>query len=543
MTKIRNQHKIIMQKLYLLTLATLAAASSVAQTATPLMKDLPSPSRKTLSLQQASLQQKAPAKTEDASSWGEWESAGTGTFTIDDGLALFLGLEEWSGSFEGIKVYHRTNTENASSQQYKFEGIYNDATIVVDYDANTSLCKVLPQPTNIDAYGMPLDVIDMASVFELYGEEWGGMTQEEIEETASGYASYTYFIPELGRFYLYLGYITDGIEDLVSITDCTFQLDGIEDMSVTIKAAAFYKDVSDMTATLNFPSGVGECRYGCFEGIMTQEKINAVIRNSSGVISTKEAGQVELTAKDGNGLYTIVAITFADNGTPLEWDYAEYTYTPSSNEGWTSLGEGEFKTDMFESLFDLNLPAYQVEVQQNSENPSLYRIVNPYGETCPYPELSLRAQDYGYDTYLVFDTTDPERVFFKPSNLGIDTGGGWWIAANNGYFTEVIEGKTASADSFGSLKDGVISFPKKSVLVTCDEMSIFGGEDGYWYYGNESGKLSLTLPTGSGVESLPATTCGNKTFFNMQGMKVASPTKGTMVIERNGSSVIKKVIR
>lgn len=530
-----------MQKIYLFTLAVLAATSSVAQAASPLMKDLPVLSRKTLSLQQTHLQKKSPAKTDDVSSWGEWQSVGTGTFTIDDGLELFLDLEEWVGSFEGIKVYHRTNTENASSQQYKFEGIYNDATIIVDYDANTSLCKVLPQPTNIDAYGMQLDVIDMASVFELYGEEWQGMTPEEAEEIAAEYASYTYFIPELGRFYLYLGYITDGIEDLVSLTDCTFQLDGVEDMSVSIEAEAFYKDVSDMTATLMFPSGVGECRYGCFEGILTQEKINAVLSNSSGVITTKETGSVELTAKDGNGLYTVVAITFSDNGTPLEWDFAEYTYTPSSNEGWTSLGEGEFKTDMFESLFDLNVPAYQVEVQQNNENPALYRIVNPYGENCPYPELSLRAE--GFDIYLVFDTTNPDRVFFKPTNLGIDTGGSWWIACNDGYFTEEIEGKKAPASSFGKLAEGVISFPTKTVLVTCEEISVFGGEDGNWYYGNGSGNLSLTLPDASAVESISSVGNEKKEYFNLQGVRVASPQKGTIVIERSGSNVVKKVIR
>ena len=530
-----------MKKIYLLTLSLLASATMATQAASPLMKDLPAPASRSLSLAKPSSQKKAPAKTDETITWGEWQPAGTGTFTIDDGLELFLGLEDWVGAFEGIKVYHRTSTENASSQQYKFEGIYNDATIIVDYDANTSLCKVLPQPTNIDAFGMPLDVVDAASVFEIYGEEWQGMSPEEIEETVAEYAPYTYYIPELGRFYLYLGYITEGIEDIVALTDCSFQFDGVADMSVTVDAKAFYKDISDMSATIVFPSSVAECRYGCFEGIMSQEKIDAVIHNDSGVVSINEAGKIDLTAKEGNGMYTIVAITFATNGTPLEWDYAEYTFTSSSSEGWTSLGEGEFKTDMFESLFDINIPAYKVEVQQNIDNPSLYRVVNPYGLNCPYPELSLRAE--GFDIYLVFDTTNPDKVFFKPTNLGIDTGGEWWIAVNTGYFLEEIQGSTANASTFGKFKDGIISFPAKSVLTTCENMSIFGGQDGTWYYGNGSGTLSLTLPEGSAVDSMTTANSENKEYYNLQGVKVTAPAKGTMVIERNGSSVVKKVIR
>ena len=532
-----------MRKNYLFTLTVLAAASTSTLAATPLMKEIHSPSNRILSLQQAGITKKAAAKAAEESSWGEWQPAGTGTFTIDDGLAIYLGLEEWTGSFEGIQVYSRSNSENASSLQFRLEGVYNGADIIVDYDANTSLCKVNPQPTNIEAYDMPLDVIDFGTLFELHGEDWLGMTPEETEEIASEYGSYNYFIPELGRFYLYLGYITEGIEDALAITDCTFQLDDAEDMSVSVKADAFYKDIAEMNGSVTFPSSVVECRYGCFEGILTQDKINYVLNNSEGVNRISNAGQVELSAEQGPGLYTIVAITFAENGTPLEWDYAEYTYTPSSNEGWTSLGEGEFKTDMFESLFDINVPSYKVEVEINNDNPLLYRVVNPYGADCPYPELSIKAETEGFDTYLVFDATDAERVFFKPTNLGIDTGGGWWIAVNDGYFTEEIDGKNASSSSFGSLKDNVISFPKNSVIVTCSEISIFGGEDGNWYYGNSSGSLSLTLPAGSGVDSATTEANSKREYFNLQGVRLTAPENGTMVIERNGSKVTKKVIR
>ncbi len=529
-----------MKKIYFFVIAALTSITGLAQPTKSILKNMEAPLRLKHSVQ--SIDKKhIPAKVTEDSSWGEWELTGTGTFNLDDGLEVFLGLEEWVGSFEGKNVYMRTNSENPSSQQFKFEGIYNGADIIVDYDATTSLCKVMPQPTNIDAFGMPLDVVDFGTLFELHGEDWLDMSPEEAEEMAAEYGSFNYYIPELGRFYLYLGYITEGMEDALAITDSNFQLDGIEDMSVSIKADAFYKDLSDMNCTVSFQSAVAECRYGCFEGILTQKDINDVLENASGVKTIEKSGEVALSADNGNGMYTIVAITFSENGAPLEWDYAQYTYTTSSSEGWTSLGEATYKSDIFESLFEIDIPAYKVKVERNIENPSLYRVVNPYGGDYPYPELSMKAE--GFDIYIVFDTTDPNKVFFKPTNLGIDTGGGWWIAANYGYFTEEINGKPAPANSFGKLSDNVITFPKNSVLTTCEHISIFGGEDGKWYYGNDSGTLSLTLPDESAVESLSTINEETTEYFNLQGLRLTKPQKGSMVIERKGSSTVKKVIR
>ncbi len=530
-----------MKKFYSLAVIALASASALALPVSPQMKDLSTPLRLKHSVQSKSTKMNAPSKDNEDVSWGEWQMAGTGTFTLDNGFEDFLDMSEWTGEFNGINVYSRTNSNASSSIQYKLEGIYNNADIIVDYDANTGLCKVMPQPTNIDAYGMPLNVVDCGTVFALYGEEWLGMSKEEVMEIADMYAEYTYFIPELGKFYLYLGYITEGIDDMLCVTDCTFQLDGMGDMAVSVDAETFYKDAADMKALITFSADVPLCRYGCFEGILTQEKIDAVLNNAEGVKSLTETSYVDLDSSKGPGMYSVIAVTYSDNGTPLEWNYAEYTYTPSSSEGWTSLGKGTFTTDTFESLFDISISPYEVEVEQNIENPALIRIVNPYGENCPYPELSLRAE--GFDIYLVFDTSDPEKVFFKPTNLGIDTGGEWWIASNAGYFFEAIQGEKASKNSFGKFAEGEISFPAKSVLVTCENISIFGGNDGSWYYGNASGNLSLKLPTQTFVESLLENADSTPEYYNMQGIKLVSPTKGTMIIEHHGNTVTKKVIR
>lgn len=530
-----------MRKIHCLSIIALASVSASALPAAPRMADLSAPLRLRHSIQSTSVKKNAPSKAADEATWGEWRMEGTGTFTMDTGFDDFLGMPEWTGDFEGINVYSRTNSDASTYVQYKFEGIYADVDLIVDYDAATGLCKVMPQPTGIDAFGFPLDVVDCGTVFELYGEDWLGMSHDEAMESAEMYGAYNYFVPELGRFYLYLGYITEGFEDMLCLTDCTFQLDGVEDMTVSVEAEAFYKDASDMKALVKFPDSVYSCRYCCFEGILTQNNINAVVNNAQGVKTLSETAEIELDSSKGPGMYSVVAVTFSENGTPLEWDYAEYTYTPSSSEGWTSLGMGTYTTDTFESLFDINVPPYEVEVEQNIDDPSLIRIVNPYGENCPYPELSSRAE--GFDIYLVFDTSNPDKVYFKPTNLGISTGGGWWIASNAGYFNEVIQGKDTPASYFGRLADGVISFPANSVLVTCEDIDIFGGAPGSWYYGNGSGTLSLTLPTQTKAESLSDNIGQNPVYYNMQGVEVAKPQSGAIVVERRGNKVSKKIIR
>lgn len=529
-----------MKKFYLLSLMALAAASASAATPSPRMADLPTPLRLKHSLKSASTMKHAPAKADEVS-WGEWEMAGTGTFTLDDGFEAFLGMPEWSGSFDGINVYSRTSTTDSSTMQYKLEGVYNDADLIIDYDANTGLCKVMPQPTNIDYFDTPLEVVDAGTVFALYGEEWQDMSPEDVQYIAEYYWDYNYYVPELGKFYLYLSYITEGIDDVVCLTDCSFQFDGVEDMSVSVEANAFYKDASDMKAMISFPESVPLCRYGCFEGVMTQDKLVAILSNAEGVKSLTESAQVDLDSSKGPGMYTLVAVSFSENGTAVELGYAEYTYTPSSSEGWNSLGNGTFTTDMFESLFGITIAPYEVEVQQNIENPALIRVVNPYGENCPFPYESLRAD--GYDIYLTFDTSNPDQVFFKPTNLGIDMGGGWWIACNYGYFAKELQGGKPAATAYGKYADDVISFPAKSVLVTCENMKLFGGEDGTWYYGNGSGTLSLKVPSQSGVESVSGTSAELPMYYNMQGVKVDAPAAGSIVIERRGDAVAKKIIR
>ncbi len=85
---------------------------------------------------------KAPAAQTDAE-WSEWHEYGTGTFTIDDMFDAFLGTS-YEGSYPGVKVDCRQNLTDPTKEQYRFNGIFNNATIVFDFDRTTKQLFVQP---------------------------------------------------------------------------------------------------------------------------------------------------------------------------------------------------------------------------------------------------------------------------------------------------------------------------------------------------------------------------------------------------------------
>lgn len=465
--------------------------------------------------------------------WTEWDSIATAHFMLDDGLPAMLEIDYTEQN--DVPVYTRSSTTQPNMVQYKFAGVYGGVDLTVNVDAATGAASVLPQPTGLDAWGMPLDVIDFGALFALHGEDWLGLSPEETQELVDEYDSFNYYIPELGRFYIYLGYLTEGIDDALAMTDCQIQLKGAQDYSVKVSTETFISDAADLKGTLSFPEGT-ECLYGVFSGMHCQAFINEVLENGEGIVSTTTPGTIALNADEGPGLYTVVAITLSSIGEPMEWGYSEYTFTPSGSEGWTAAGEGEYTSDIFESLLGLTPPTYKVEVERNEANPAIYRIVNPYGAGYPYFQLADATAPAGTDLYIVFDATDPEKVYFEPTNIGLDFGAGWWMGMCAGYYLEIYDSRhKEDLTRYGKLADGVITFAEGAVFVTADHLDALGGQNNALY----TGALQLVLPT-SGAEMTTADS-EEVEYFNLQGIPVANPAQGEPVIVRKAGSFTKAI--
>lgn len=172
---------------------------------------------------------------------------------------------------------------------------------------------------------------------------------------------------------------------------------------------------------------------------------------------------------------------------------------------WTSLGYAEYTEDIMASLFSIQNLTYQVEVLQHNEETGRYRLVNPYGEVYPYNVPG--DWDASKDYYLEINASDPQGVYIEEQALGLDWGYGmtyvYSMAANymaGGYSLEEIK----AAGYCGTLENGVITFPAKTLLVTMES------ESG-WYYANTHGAFEVVLP------SAQKTAKSVKSVINKQG--------------------------
>lgn len=83
---------------------------------------------------------------------------------------------------------------------------------------------------------------------------------------------------------------------------------------------------------------------------------------------------------------------------------------------WESRGTADFTDPWYYPLYGFEEPqTWEVAVEENTANPGVFRLVNPYKEgVCP------DGPNYDGDKYMVIDCTDANCVLIEPQYLGID---------------------------------------------------------------------------------------------------------------------------
>lgn len=159
----------------------------------------------------------------------------------------------------------------------------------------------------------------------------------------------------------------------------------------------------------------------------------------------------------------------------------------STDGEWKSLGTGKFRDDFITALYFTDNYEFEVEVQENTALPGLYRLVSPYKN---YP---ISPAVFDGDTYMEIDASNPDKVFFDRYDTGMDWGSGSFVInsiAGDYYFNY---GGGAGLDQAyeeglcGTLEDGVITFPKGSLLINDDGSALYK-------QCNNNGKFRLMLP-------------------------------------------------
>ena len=187
---------------------------------------------------------------------------------------------------------------------------------------------------------------------------------------------------------------------------------------------------------------------------------------------------------------------------------------------WTPIGKALYTDDVVGSPgFGVQCLTYEVEVEQNIENPKIIRIKNAYGAIYPYNEPG--DYDTKKDYYITFNCEDHEGVYIDGwYEMGMDWGYGMfsvtsygWYLMNNGYSFDAVK----AAGYMGTLDENLcITFPVNGLVM---QMANWGMTNA-----NRNGAFKLDLST---------------TTFAEKAKKRASQQNSRMETKKDGEMTFK----
>jgi len=269
------------------------------------------------------------------------------------------------------------------------------------------------------------------------------------------------------------------------------------DYSMSLNYLGHYIDLDDVdNAIVQFTKGadVASYKYAIVNGALNATSAEDVAAGiTDGTIAAEESTDsgYKIFPLTEAGKYSVVAVSFDQDGKSQESGYVTFDFTPAGTENpWVSLGFCKYTDDVFVPLYSndpSDIPTYDVEILQNKDTPGLFRLKNAYGAGYPYNEPG--DYDPG-NVYIEINATDPDGVYIDYQSMGVNWGDGTaYIYSYASYYMD--NGKSfedvKAAGYCGTFKDGVITFPTKMLLVNFEGSSSL-------YYGNTNGlwKVDMT---------------------------------------------------
>lgn len=269
-----------------------------------------------------------------------------------------------------------------------------------------------------------------------------------------------------------------------------------------------------------------------------------------------ELADINITLKDN-------VITIPEGAVCLNWpnapadssyetDPAKW-YSYGKNNGVVVLPGGEYvdpwgeavDATMVETILgptfgNTNTAPYTIQIQKNSET-GVYRLISPWRQL--YTDLGLGSSTA---PNLDIDASDPTNLIIplQATGLGGKTDGAYKYMSKS-YYDLVNEQETDDALKITLTDNGdgtsTISFPYRSGFIYAQTSG------GTYYASNYADVLSyVTFPTFSGINEVKADIDNSNApveYYNLQGMRIAAPVEGQLVIKRQGSKVEKLIVR
>lgn len=160
-------------------------------------------------------------------------------------------------------------------------------------------------------------------------------------------------------------------------------------------------------------------------------------------------------------------------------------------------GKGKFRDGLISALYGIEVLEYDVQIQQDAHTPGIYRVVAPYGQKgwSGANPWYTKFDENESNTDMIIDATDPDFVYIKGTfNTGVTLNSSDGDISAISYVQFLLDKgnsldliKSKMPELFGTFKDGIFSFPAKSILM-------YFGSGSDLYYGNTDGMLRVAMP-------------------------------------------------
>ena len=380
--------------------------------------------------------------TAGVTDWGPWEKWN------DAGTAVYYYNGYWTGVDDSQPFVYRHNLITTNLYQFKISNWGMGEDLVWDYDSNTGIVSCGPQWAADNANYGAVTVAD----FQYYATVVRGAADPGVygyfDEANGIIACPLYYYVDAGYFgadyeYIYIdGYnradYTIGLSYIGTLTDTKNNVFAVGNLTLG-------RDATDVKAIVMSASD---------DASAVADAIAAGDLDATDVAG----GRIEVPiAENQTGNLQLIAVVL-NEGEVKGVASAKFEYFGGGVSPWKSLGTGMFVDDFIIPLFGYAPEAYPVEIEEHTETPGLYRLVNAYA-----PIVADFGEVGGYENIEVH-AENPNGVYILEQLIGWDFGYGDAAIVTEGgdyvgYYGDFDYVYQNAPQLFGTLEDGVMTFP------------------------------------------------------------------------------------
>lgn len=489
----------------------------------------------------------------DPASFTDWQFADSVMFTDDMLNTLYSGATlryklamESSASAPGI--YRLVNPYG--EKEYPYYGILTGITHLEGdhymYIDATDPEAVFIRPSEIgiqvDNLGMPLTAVSYAYAMWKYNERATATFDDWINWGYGGtFADGNFSFPKVQSLLL--------LTDLQSIRGfqvnknggTTIEMSSAKDYTIGLNLSSFC-----WTPSLRCDVSKGrDVKHVKYYTLPVDAENSGVPADAVEMDITSGSFNIPQPAGAENGKYMLYVVTYGEDLTQPKLSASSRLYLQIEEpaEDWESEGMAQFTDGILTPHWGGLPPTYLVEIQHHRDNPSLFRLVNPWGSTYPYYYSGILTHS-DHPHYLYVDASEPEAVVIGESVHSYAMHEEYGDMAVTSYAQMLLDrGETMEKiknDGNGGVYDvatGTITFGPRKLYVS--EVNF---NEGKWYLTDNGGNTKIVMPAFVvGLDDVEVENEIAPVYYNMQGMRISTPAPGQPVIVKQGTKVTKQI--